>query len=369
VVAVIRAAVALSLALMVGAVALDLHDVAEYPIAPAFTLVGALIASKRRANPIGWLYLAFGVIASIVLFAFAYGWHTLATDPGSLPGGQVAATIAAHLWHPAFGLIIASVLLFPNGRLLTPRWRWALRATVAISALMLLTGIFESKYLTTELGLPGARPLFDGELERLSTPVFGSLLGATVLMLLVAACSLLLRLHRARGEERQQVKWFVYTVTCVMFSVPLSLLVTGVALGVALLPLIPISAAVAILKYRLYDIDVVVKRTLIYGALTAVLGGAYVGGVLVLQLVLSPSSDLAIAGSTLAVAALFRPLRTRIQALVNRRFYRSAYDAARTVEQFGAQLRDEVSLEALSEDLRAVVVQTMHPTHVSLWLR
>ena len=167
-------------------------------------------------------------------------------------------------------------------------------------------------------------------------------------MLLVAAASLVVRLRRARGEERQQVKLFVYTVACVLFLFPFPLFGTSRAYGFHLFPLIPISAGVAILKYRLYDIDVVIKRTLIYGALTAFLGGAYLLGVLALQWALSPSSDFAIAGSTLAVAALFRPARTRIQAIVDRRFYRGAYDAARTVEEFGAQLRNEVSLEALT---------------------
>jgi hypothetical protein len=176
------------------------------------------------------------------------------------------------------------------------------------------------------------------------------------------------------GEERQQVKWFVYTVAFVILFFPISVLMVGNGgVGVLLFPLIPISAAVAILKYRLYDIDVVINRALVYGALTATLAGVYIGSVLLLQLLLSALTDdsgLAVAASTLAVAAaLFRPARVRIQAAVDRRFYRRKYDAAHTLERFGGRLRDEVALDSLSAELRAVVADTMQPTHVSLWLR
>jgi hypothetical protein len=204
--------------------------------------------------------------------------------------------------------------------------------------------------------------------DRLASGIFQTALIVNVVLLVVGAASLVLRLRRAHGEERQQVKWFVYTVLFVMVAFALSIVVLGHGAGVVLFPLIPISAAIAILKYHLYDIDVVIKRTLVYGALTATLGGAYLASVLLLQLLVSPSSDLAIAGSTLAVAALFRPLRSRIQHFVDRRFYRSDYDAQRTIESFGMRVRDTVSLEALSEELSGVVRDTMQPAHVSLWL-
>ena len=198
---------------------------------------------------------------------------------------------------------------------------------------------------------------------------------------------MLVRFRRSRGEERLQLKWFVLTIVLVLTFVAAAGIAAEVApaasganpveevcfylalLGVAALP---VASAAAILKYRLYDIDLVINRALVYGALTASLAGAYLGSVLLLQLALSPltdESDLAVAGSTLAVAALFRPARGRIQALVDRRFYRRRYDAARTLESFGGRLRDEVDLDALGADLRAAVAETVQPAHISLWLR
>ena len=326
------------------------------------------VSARRPENPIGWLYLGFGATTALHYAAGAYAEHALVTDPGSLPAANVAASLGILLLHPGFGFLVFSLLLFPNGRLLSARWRWVARATALTYGALAVSAIFDSGFARDRGGIPFT-PLFTGAADAIGSAVFGLFVFINVLLLLVAAGSLVLRLRRARGEERQQVKVFVYTVACVLFLFPFPLFLTPRAYGFYLFPLIPISAAVAILRYRLYDIDVVIKRTLIYGTLTAVLGGAYLLSVLALQWALSPSSDLAVAGSTLAVAAIFRPARTRIQALVDRRFYRGAYDAARTVEEFGAQLRNEVSLEALTEDLRIVVTETMHPAHVSVWLR
>ncbi len=313
-------------------------------IAPSFALVGGLIASRRPENPIGWLYLAFGAVGAIAFTAYSYAYHALVTHPGSLPAGQVAASISGNFWHPGFGFLVLSVLLFPRGRLLSPRWRWAAGAVVVTYGGLALSGIFAAPLEDVDSGLP-AKPLFRGPVEEIATTVFGVLLLVNLALLVVASASLVVRLRRSHGEERQQVKWFIYTVAFILFAFPVSLFGLGDAYGVLLFPLIPISAGVAILKYRLYDIDVVINRTLVYGALTATLAGAYLGSVLLLQLLLSPSSDLAIAGSTLAVAALFRPARARIQSLVDRRFYRGKYDAQRTLEAFSARLRDEVALE------------------------
>jgi hypothetical protein len=365
---IVRAAVVLSLALNVAAVALTARGDWEwlFIIVVPFVLLGALMASKRRENPIGWLYLAFGTIGSLVLGAQAYAWQGLVEAPGSLPAANLAASIGAHLWHPCFGLLVFSFLLFPRGQLLSPRWRWVAWTTVVVYGLLLLSGPFESSYLKEDSGLPGT-PLFHGTVDHVASAIFSGALILNVGLLVVAGCSLVLRLRRSHGEERQQVKVFVYAVAFVLFFFPVGLFGLGGA-PVYLFPLIPTSAAVAILRYRLYDIDVVINRTLVYGGLTAILAGAYLGSVLVLQLLLSPSSDLAIAGSTLAVAALFRPMRTRLQALVDRRFYRSRYDAQRTLEGFSARLRNEVALEAMEADLSAVVREAVHPAHVSLWL-
>ena len=361
---------AAALVLLAGGIGLDpsVSQVWLLPIAVSFAFVGALIASRRPENPIGWLFVAFGVIAAVDFAAYSYAYRALVSHPGALPGGDVAAAAAAHVWHPGFGLFVFSFLVFPRGRLLSPRWRWVAGATVVTYAGLAVSGIFEAGFLEDESDLP-AKALFHGPVEEVASVVFGILLYVNLALLVVAGTSLIIRLRRSRGEERQQLKWFAYTVALVMFVFPVMLFGLGAAYGVLLFPLIPASAAVAILKYRLYDIDVVVNRTLVYGALTATLAGAYLASVLVLQLVLSPSSDVAIAASTLAAAALFRPARSRIQSLVDRRFYRRRYDAHRALESFAARLRDEVSLEALDAELRAVVRDTVQPAHVSLWLR
>jgi hypothetical protein len=340
------------------------------PVALPFVAVGGLLSSKRPANPIGWLFLAFGCMASVDFAAASYAYRAL--EPGSsLPAADVAASVYAHFWHPGFGLFVFAFLLFPNGHLLSPRWRWFAGVVVFTYGGLLLSGPFDTDYINE--AIDGAKPLFHGTVGQAGTLVFGALLAFNLLLLPISAASLLLRLKRSTGDERQQVKWFVYTVAFVILFFPISVLVVGNGgVGVLLFPLIPISAAVAILKYRLYDIDVVVNRTLVYGALTATLGVIYIGSILLLQLVLNAltsDSGLAVAASTLAVAALFRPARSRIQEMVDRRFYRRKYDAARTLERFGAQLRDEVSLASLSTELRTVVVDTMQPSHVSLWLR
>ena len=340
------------------------------PIAIPFTAVGALLGAKRPANPLGWLFLGFGAVATIGFTASAIAYRELADGPSR--AGDVAAAVAGHIWHPGFGLLVFAFLLFPNGQLLSPRWRWMAGVVAFNYGGLLLSGPFESDFAETE-GIAGSRPLFDGTVADVGSLVFGVLLTFQLLLLVVAALSLLLRLKRSHGEVRQQVKWFVYTVAFVMLFFPVSVMVFGNGgIGVFLFPLIPVSAAIAVLKYRLYDIDVVINRTLVYGALTATLGAAYLGAVLFLQLLLEPvteRSGLAIAGSTLLVAALFRPARTRIQQLVDRRFYRHKYDATRTLAGFGARMRDEVGLDALASELRTVVADTMQPAHVSLWLR
>jgi len=340
-------------------------------IALPFATVGALLASHRPANPIGWLFLAFGLVAAIDFAATQYAHQAVLTNPGSLPGGDVAASISAHIWHASFGFFVFSFLLFPNGRLLSPRWRWFAVAVVVDYAGLALSGIFDAEYLREDI--PYAHPLFSGVLADVGSGVFAVLQLSNLLILPTAGVSLLLRLKRSRGVERQQLKWFVNGVAFVMFAFPLGIAVVGDGrFSVLLLPLIPITAGVAIFKYRLYDIDVVINRALVYGALTATLAGTYLCSVLILQLVLSgltANNGLAVAGSTLAVAALFQPGRHRIQAAVDRRFYRRKYDAARTLERFGANLREGVDLDALGSELRGVVAQTMQPAHVSLWMR
>jgi hypothetical protein len=194
-------------------------------------------------------------------------------------------------------------------------------------------------------------------------------------ILATSAAYVIVRLHRSRGDERQQLKWFTYTVAVIIvaFTVTALLGIEPVIVSVVMFPFIPVSVGVAILKYRLYDIDVVINRTLVYGSLTATLVALYFGGIVMLQRVFvvltGEKSTLAVVASTLLIAALFNPLRRRIQGFIDRRFYRRKYDAQKTLETFSSRLRDETDLEALSDDLEGVVRETMQPAYVSLWLR
>ncbi|MET0207123.1 MAG: hypothetical protein ABW228_08100, partial [Thermoleophilaceae bacterium] len=287
--------------------------------------------------------------------------------------GELAASYGDVSWIPAI-LPAATflLLLFPNGRLPSRRWR-----PVAWCAGLGIALVFMGDFTD-----PGQLEDYPEVVNAygVDSPVLDLVEGIGALLLLVALVgsplSLVLRYRRAGYEERQQIKWLALAgamaaATFMIALVAWELLTEGVANAAIMLSVValPVAAGVAILRHRLYDIDVVINRTLVYGALTATLGGAYVGSVLLLQLVLSPSSDLAIAASTLAVAALVRPARSRIQELVDRRFYRRRYDAQRTLEAFAARVRDEVELPALTGELATVVHQTMQPAHVSLWLR
>jgi hypothetical protein len=341
-----------------------------------FAVVGALIASRHPGNMIGWLFCGIGVGGS--LMSLARGCAELWLDGSGVPTivGETAAWYGDVSWIPVI-LPAATflLLLFPDGRLPSRRWRpvaWSAGLGIALA------------FIADSLG-PGRLSDFPNVENpyAVDSPVLEALGGLAALLLLVAIVgsplSLVLRFRRAGREQRQQIKWLalagaVAAATFLVAIVTYELLPDGVADSAIMLSIValPVAAGIAILRYRLYDIDVVINRTLVYGALTATLAGAYLGLVLLLQLALSPiteESDLAIAGSTLAVAALFRPARARIQAAVDRRFYRGKYDAQRTLESFSAQLRDEVDLAALGIELNAVVRETLQPSHVSLWLR
>jgi hypothetical protein len=330
-----------------------------------FVAVGALLALKRAENPIGWLFLGFGVVASVDYAAEQYSRYALDAHP-RLAGADVATSIAAHFWHPFFGLFVFAFLLFPDGRLVSSRWRWVAWVSGVTYVLLGLTSPLDNDYIGPDYA--GAKPVFSGALSDADSLAHGILLSFNLLLLPLAGASLVVRLRRTTGRRHEQVRLFAYTVAAVMLAFPVLLLATGSAYGVLLLPLIPVAAAVAILRHRLFDIDVVINRALVYGALTVTLGAAYLGGVLLIGVTVG-HSNAAIAVSTLAVAALFRPARARIQGAVDRRFYRQRYDASRTLEAFGGRLRDELDLDALGGDLRGVVRDTLQPAHVSLWLR
>jgi hypothetical protein len=354
----------------------------------AFPLIGALIASRRPENAVGWLCLAVGLLWALSGVFDYYGFYGAAT-PGSVPFPVVAAGMSDWIWVPAVGLLGTYVLLlFPDGQLPSTRWRplaWLSGAVILLLSLgiMLAPGRLDN--------LAGVRnPTGIEEAEWLVAGAY-ALLPLLPLCMLACALSLVLRYRRSGGVERQQIKWiaFAASVVVVLYAMAmiaslafpeeswttagsvwwLNLLTYAVLSSFAL---VPIAVGIAILRHRLYDIDIIINRALVYGSLTVMLVGLYFGGIVVLQSVFvaltGQRSTLAVVASTLAIAALFSPLRREVQAFVDRRFYRRKYDAAKTLEEFGARLRDETDIETLSSNLVGVARETVQPAHVSLWL-
>jgi hypothetical protein len=345
-----------------------------------YSTVGAVIVPRLPSgNATGWLFCAIGLLWAVIHFIGEYAIYTLLAAPGSLPAGELATWIYSWLWVPSLGLLVFLSLLFPNGRLPSARWRWFAR----ISALLTLVGMVLAAFSPGQiiLGLSAIRnPLGVEGLPNAYKPVQALML----ILIAVSVASLLMRRLYARGVERQQTKWFTYTsavaasgaILQYIISEPLELLwLGGVGHALVLTGLagMPISMGIAITRYRLYDIDIIINRTLVYGPLTATLVALYFGGIVLLQRVFvvltGQKSTLAVVASTLVIAALFTPLRRRIQSFIDRRFYRRTYDARKTLEAFSTKLKNETDLNALSDDLVAVVRETMQPAHVSLWLR
>jgi hypothetical protein len=355
-------------------------------LAVSFTViaaVGALIASRVPTNAIGWMLLAVATLPALGFFSDEYARYAL-SQPGSLPGASSIVWLGTWAWIPSVGVLgTFLLLLFPNGRLPSLRWRpVAWLAGLSMAAIFVGTafapGPIDEGLPDNPVGISGAAGLLDA----LTTAALPFLALAIALSLL----SLVLRFRRARGAERAQLKWFVFAGTLFTAEIILETLSSEFGIlpripeGISrfLFPifvsLLPISAAIAILKYRLYDIDLVINRTLVYGLLTALLAAIYVAGVVGLGAVLraltgQESNALVVAASTLAVAAVFRPARRRIQGFIDRRFYRGKYDAARTLEEFNAKLREQVDLDSLAGELVGVVRETMQPSHAFLWLR
>ncbi|MFN2389368.1 MAG: hypothetical protein ABR575_07170 [Actinomycetota bacterium] len=348
-----------------------------------FATVGALIAARRPGNAIGWLLIAIGSGAALGNATQEYAMYALDERSGALPGGIAMAWFGAWLWPGSVALLVFLLLLFPDGKPASRRWRPVVWAAAA-GWLVLMAGEFFFKPGPLDLRPLRVENPLGIEAAREALELAAALGGGLLLLCVVAAVgSLVLRARRSTGDERQQFKWFAYAAAFMVFD----LLVLGnvmatffpriadaignLMFGLGIVSL-PAAIGIAVLKYHLYDIDVIVNRTLVYGALSAILALAYAGIVFALQALLpatASDSNFAIAGSTLAVAALFTPLRRRIQAFIDHRFYRRKYDAERTVERFRAHLRDEVDLDSLSAHLLEVVDQTMQPASVSLWLR
>jgi hypothetical protein len=341
--------------------------------------VGALIAARRPSNPVGWLLLLWGLALGIGHFSSQYAIYALLAQPRSLPAGEAMAWISSWILPIIIGVQVFSYLLFPTGRLPSRRWKWFGWLTVAFVVAGVATSAFSFGAnsglgpIPNPLGVKGFSRAYDFVLNMLPI-LFGAV-----------AFSLFVRMRRAAGVERQQIKWFAYAAAATIVGIACAYMIpdtlatprwfdrAGFALNIAVIPAIPISMGIAILRYRLYEIDIIINRTLVYGSLTIMLVALYFGSIVLLQrgfvVLTGERSTLAVVASTLLIAALFNPVRWRIQSFIDRRFYRSKYDARKTLEAFSAQLRNETDLEALNEELVRVVRETMQPAHVSLWLR
>jgi hypothetical protein len=341
----------------------------------AFVTVGAVVVARRPGNRIGWLCYGVGLGQILAGFGSQPAASALAAGPGPGPAWVVVYELGELCWELSWALLALLLLLFPTGQLPSPRWRpvaWAASAVLVLAA-------FSAPFLPgpPAPGLPPnpiAIPALEGVL-RLAYAAAGVVLAGVILAALV---SLIVRFRRARGVERQQLKWFAYS-TALLLLLPVPALL-GAALPspadglmtFAIVSTLPVAIGLAVLRYRLYDIDRLINRTLVYGLLTALLSLGYVAGSLLFVQVAGVGSDppsWLVAAATLAAAAVFRPARRRIQQLVDRRFNRRRYNAARTVEAFSTRLRDEVDLDSLSAELLAVADHTMEPTTLSLWLR
>jgi len=341
-----------------------------------FSIVGAIVASRHPHNTIGWIFCTIGLVVGLSTLVSGYAEFWLASGWGSRTLGEAAAWFSSWVWT---ALVVVPttflLLLFPDGRLPSPRWR-----PVAWCAGLGIIGLIAGYAL--EAGPLGDFPQVVNPYG-VDSPVVRVLgVAATVVVvvcMVASAISVIVRARHAGRVERQQIKWLAYGGAVVVGTIFVAGIISiwSDTAAIALISLalvgLPVFTGIAIVRYRLYEIDLLINRTLVYGALTATLVAVYVGSIVVLQgfvrALTGQESQLAIVASTLAVAALFNPLRRRIQGFIDRRFYRRKYDAAKTLEAFSAKLRDETNLDALSADLVGVVRETMQPAHVSLWLR
>lgn len=363
----------------------SLIDAASFSVAVAFfTFVGALIVWRQPDNKIGWLFAAIGILWVTGDAAARYSTYVYQGSGGETILVLLGAWYGEWFWF-LFLMLTFSVLpqLFPTGQPMNERWGRIAKAVFIFVLVMTSLAMFEDELdliaasrtvgaVHNPFGIPGLHDIETG-------PVALVLLAGGLASVVAGMVAIVLRFRRARGEERQQLKWFTLAVVILVVQFAVQSFAADDGSGHSLpwltglaLVLVPTSAAVAIFRYRLYDIDLVINRALVYGLLTAILAAAYLGIVVLLQSAFAPftrDSDIAVAGSTLAVAALFRPLRARVQDFIDRRFYRHKYDAAETLEEFANSLRDEVDLASLSRELVGVVSSTMQPAHASLWLR
>jgi hypothetical protein len=369
---------ALTLACIACAVALALLNGSDVTAAAIFPLaltvsavVGGLVASRRPANPVGWLFLGSAGCFALSEVAAEYASY-------GLTGAQAMAWLLSWLWVPGVTLLLVFLpLYFPDGRLVSPRWGLVVRLALVFTVVVAVTsalkpGEIQEEGIVNPLGVEALRPIFDV----LDMLVFG----VYFLLLFASAASLVVRFRRSGSVGRQQIKWLALAAVAIpvwfLTNAPVQAAVPALFIvldAFIVSTLIPLAAGIAILRHRLYDIDLIINRALVYGVLTASLALVYFGGIAALQGLLraltGQESSLVVVASTLAIAALFSPLRRRIQGFIDRGFYRRKYDAARTLEAFSAVLRDETDLDRLTPELLVVVRETMEPEHVSMWLR
>jgi hypothetical protein len=346
-----------------------------------YPIVGALIAHRLPRNAVGWVLVAIGLLQGVQLFTDEYAYRSFVTEAGPLPFGPEVAWLSFWTWMPSLALLVTlTLLLFPDGRPPSPKWRWGVWfAATGVGLIVLIPAVAAWPYRGRGLEATG-------HVEGVAEDGFlaFALVAAGVIILLSAiasVASVIVRFRTSSGVERQQLKWFTYaggfafavTASAFLplpraewFEVAFELL-----FGFGLL-IVPIAIGIAILKHRLYEIDRIINRTLVYGAVTGSLALVYATFVFAFGAILGTfgsGNNLVVAGATLTVAAMFRPLRRRVQDFIDRRFNRSRYDAARTVDAFGTRLRHQTDLQLLTDDLLAIVHQTMQPASVSLWLR
>jgi hypothetical protein len=338
--------------------------------------VGAVLASRRPRHPVGWLLLAIGLCLNASGVASAYADYGLLARPGALPGAREASQYLPAVVIPSLALLGFVLLLTPTGSLPSPRWRWWARAAVAAPVVSLLAIVLASPTLDQAARAPD-NPFDLTGLGGALQVVYQVAFAVTNLAVVVGAGSLVVRFRRARGTERQQLGWVALAAALTLLGS--LVLLAAVALGTSpavlgwvagiYVAILPLALGAAVLRYRLYDLDRIVSRTLAYGLVTVLLGGGYAVVVLALGQLLGQDSDLVVAAATLAVAALFQPVRRRVQEVVDRRFNRRRHDAAQMIEAFSGRLRDQVDLATLTGELLALVDQTMQPSQASLWLR
>jgi hypothetical protein len=342
----------------------DFSDVFGEVVNMALPVGGFVLASRRPGNRIGWLTLAAALTLGLRSFADQYEQRALVAAPGSLPSGLWALWVSSWIWLIALAMVAFLFLLFPTGRLHSRRWRpaaWFVGAVFALSTAAVMAGA------TREWAHPSA------SFQQLVTlPVLAAMIICFPAALVVSGSAIVVRFARSAGEERLQLKWFAAAAVLVVATFIALILTNSNSVAAAILNnlallCLEVAIAIAVLKYRLYEIDRIISRTLAYAIVTGLLVGVYAGLVLLATQVLTLKSPVAVAGSTLVAAALFSPLRSRVQRAVDQRFNRARYDADQMVAAFAARLKDAVDLDAVQADLASVVQQALEPAHVSMW--